>query len=1116
MKIIRTLVQRLKSVTMSVETLQERGLQYWRERVFSYSLSAMLILGFAALIPSVWLSLKSELYIVAVADIVAYLLVVSLLFFRHRFQYNHRASFLLVVGLLVGVIVFYFTGDEGGGLFWMFMVPPLASVLLGLQAGLFFFFLNFVFIIATGYLVVLEHRFLPGLVEFDIAGWGVYAVNFLATNALITFPLGALLNGLFETTKREKQIEQDYQILFQNNPLPMWVYDVETLKFLAVNNAAVDHYGYSRQDFLGMTIKDIRPVIEIPRLEKDLITQKDRQHSGPWKHMKKDRTLIDVDIFSHAIEFSGRKARLVLAKDVTELIRSGSDLKEREELYRILADNSQTLICTHDLDGNILSANEVGVRLTGYSREQILKMKLKDLLAPEWKIFLPRYLSRITRLGKARGLMKIQTASGEVRIWEYNNVIWAGEDGKAIVRGMANDVTERLEIQEQLKSSDQILQRVKSLVLVIDQNGSIIYASPSSEDMIGYPAQDLLGDGWWQLSRSDAVEAEGEKALMRRVAKGEIPLPEKPYEQAIRTKPGEIRWIEWQDVLGPNKTVIGVGRDVTQQKVAERATRQRLAEQEAIREFSTALRQADRVEDMLPLILDLTLHVLRMERGSIWMYKPLMDHLEMVTVRGYIDQQGNEVQIRPQKPGEGISGFVFSTAKPFVSEDFGNDLRIPEYTRNLVPPKIGGAAVPIRSEKAVLGVIFVNVDLPRIVEKHEVDLLTTLAEIAGNAIQRSTLNEKTMQQLSQFKALSEIDQAILSNLDLQYNLRLLVENVVHQLGVDAANVMLFDPVMQTLESVQGAGFHTLGFVRRVIDLGEGYAGRAGEHRKIVHVERLDLQTDNPRLAKALAGEGFTSYYGIPLVAKGELRGVLEIFNRSPLGPDEEWFGLLNALASRAALAIDTIKVLENLERSNQDLTLSYDATIEGWSRALDLRDRETEGHSQRVTELGLELARRIGLNQKQLKNFRRGALLHDIGKMGVPDTILFKPGSLSEDEWTVMKKHPAFAQEMLIDIAYLKDALEIPYSHHERWDGSGYPLGSKREEIPLSARIFAVADVFDALTSDRPYRKAWTKEKTLAYIKEESGKLFDPAVVDVFLKYHLATKSLEGEKTAML
>jgi putative nucleotidyltransferase with HDIG domain len=328
--------------------------------------------------------------------------------------------------------------------------------------------------------------------------------------------------------------------------------------------------------------------------------------------------------------------------------------------------------------------------------------------------------------------------------------------------------------------------------------------------------------------------------------------------------------------------------------------------------------------------------------------------------------------------------------------------------------------------------------------------------------------------------------------------------------------MLYEPALQMLRSTQGTGFRTQAFEHKEIDLGEGYAGRAAENREIVHIERLAAQKDNPRLAKALIGEGFTSYYAVPLVAKGELRGVLEIFSRDPLGPDEEWLGLLKALASRAALAIDTIKILENLERSNQDLLLSYDATIEGWSKALDLRDKETEGHSQRVTELGLELARRINLSIEQLKNFRRGALLHDIGKMGVPDTILFNPGSLNDKEWAVMKQHTVFAQEMLIDISYLKDALDIPYSHHERWDGSGYPLGLKGEEIPLSARIFAVADVYDALISDRPYRKAWAKQKAVKYIRDESGKLFDPKVVEVFLKFHLATRALEGDLAAML
>jgi putative nucleotidyltransferase with HDIG domain len=179
---------------------------------------------------------------------------------------------------------------------------------------------------------------------------------------------------------------------------------------------------------------------------------------------------------------------------------------------------------------------------------------------------------------------------------------------------------------------------------------------------------------------------------------------------------------------------------------------------------------------------------------------------------------------------------------------------------------------------------------------------------------------------------------------------------------------------------------------------------------------------------------------------------------------------------------------------------AYDETIEGWSNALELRDEETEGHSQRVTEMTLNIARMMNVKTDELVHVRRGALLHDIGKMGIPDAILLKPGKLTVEEWAVMRKHPVYAYDMLAPIDYLRPALDIPYCHHEKFDGTGYPRGLKGEEIPLPARIFAVVDVYDALTSDRPYRKAWSKEEALKYIHEESGTHFDPQVVEAFLK----------------
>ena len=210
--------------------------------------------------------------------------------------------------------------------------------------------------------------------------------------------------------------------------------------------------------------------------------------------------------------------------------------------------------------------------------------------------------------------------------------------------------------------------------------------------------------------------------------------------------------------------------------------------------------------------------------------------------------------------------------------------------------------------------------------------------------------------------------------------------------------------------------------------------------------------------------------------------------------------LCGILASQVSLAVANAQLYRKAQQALVDLTGAYDATLEGWSQVLDMRDHATDEHTHRVAELAVALARKLGLSDLELSHIRRGALLHDIGKMGIPDAILLKPGKFTPREWEVMKTHPELAYRVLSHIGYLAPALEIPYCHHEKWDGTGYPRQLKGTEIPLSARIFAVVDVFDALTSDRPYRKAWAKKDALAYIKEQSGKHFCPEAVRAFLE----------------
>jgi HD-GYP domain-containing protein (c-di-GMP phosphodiesterase class II) len=365
--------------------------------------------------------------------------------------------------------------------------------------------------------------------------------------------------------------------------------------------------------------------------------------------------------------------------------------------------------------------------------------------------------------------------------------------------------------------------------------------------------------------------------------------------------------------------------------------------------------------------------------------------------------------------------------------------------------------------------------------------------------QKEAAEARTQHQIERLGALRSIDTAITSTFDLRLMLEVILEKVCEQLRVDAADVLLLDHGAGKLEYAGGRGFRSDAMMEAHLRLGEGYAGRAALERRTLMVPVM-THTGVLERAVMLAGEDFVSYAAVPLIAKGQVEGVLEIFTRERLEPDSEWLEFLETLAGQTAIAVDNATLFAHLQRSNQDLEMAYDTTLEGWSRALDLRDKETEGHSQRVTEMSVRLAKAMRVGEAELVQIRRGALLHDIGKMAIPDAILLKPGALNDEEWEIMRRHPAYAYEMLSPIEFLRPALDIPYCHHEKWDGTGYPRKLKGEQIPLAARIFAIVDVWDALRSDRPYRRARPKEMVYAYIREQAGRHFDPQVVEAFLK----------------
>jgi len=352
---------------------------------------------------------------------------------------------------------------------------------------------------------------------------------------------------------------------------------------------------------------------------------------------------------------------------------------------------------------------------------------------------------------------------------------------------------------------------------------------------------------------------------------------------------------------------------------------------------------------------------------------------------------------------------------------------------------------------------------------------------------------------SQLRALMSVGQAINSSLGLRRVLEEVMDSLISLMHAERGFLMLRESngefAVQIARGIAHINLDEEAFkvsktvVRKVVDSG-------------APVLTTNAQAD-PRFdaQMSVAAYQLRSILCVPLKLKDDLIGVLYVDNRAHAGIfKENDLELISGFADQAAVAIDSARLFEDLQESHRELEKAYQATLEGWVRALDLRDKETEGHTQRVTILTERLARSMGVEGDALINIRRGALLHDIGKMAIPDGILLKPSQLTDDERILIQKHPVYAYEMLSPIAFLVPAIDIPYCHHEKWDGSGYPRGLRGKDIPFAARIFPVVDVWDALTSNRPYRRALPQYEVRQRIKNDSGKHFDPVVVDAFME----------------
>jgi PAS domain S-box-containing protein len=932
--------------------------------------------------------------------------------------------------------------------------------------------------------------------------------------------------------------EERYRVLFENTPIGLGVTD-ENGSLIDFNSAMLEPGGYGREELKQFNFWD--DFYYDPQEKTEVLVKTEQQgflHREEVRLKPKQGSFYDALLSLTPINIDGKRYWQAMIEDITERKRAEEQLR----LQSAALTSAANAILIIDKEGLIMWVNSAYTGMTGYKAEEVIGRPAPILSEGTLDQKLSQEINQNLHVGKVwRGEVANQHKDRSEYIADVTVTPVLSADGQVNhFIAIQQDISDRKRAEEEIRRRNRELALLNQVIaaastslepdavlqttcreLAIALNVPLASAAILDEDKQTLEiVAEYKPKGYYStLGAIFPLEA---NPLAQYVVNQKEPLAinDRQYDPLLAPAFEQMRQrgsasllilplILWGQVLGTIGLDSFEEREFTEDEINLAATaasaaaqvietarlfketQRRAEELETLVGVSAAMRSATTRSEMLPIILNELLYLLQADGVALALRDPVGGETVIELARGaWAKRTGERLP-----PGKGIFGQVIDTGQHYLNNQLQDDPGI--VSMDQVGMLSAVVCVPMIAQENTIGALLIGRQVP--IMENELRLVNAISDLAANAIHRASLHEQTERRLQRLGALRMIDEAISASLDLRITLTVFLRQVTTQLQVDAAAVLLLDPHLQRLTHEAGYGFRTEAITHSHLRLGEGYAGKAALERQVIHIPNLAQANPHFERAQLLSEESFVAYYAVPLVAKGQVKGVLDIYHRTGLEPDPDWLDFLETLATQAAIAVDNAILFDDLQRSNVELALAYDTTIEGWARALELRDMETQGHSQRVTEMTLELARMMGMSGDELTHVRHGSLLHDIGKMGVPDSILHKAGPLNEEQWAIMHKHPIYAYELLSPISYLRSALDIPYCHHEKWDGTGYPRGLEGDKIPLAARIFAVVDVWDALCSDRPYRAAWSQMDALKYIKDQAGKHFDPRIVDAFL-----------------
>ncbi|MFN8412000.1 MAG: PAS domain S-box protein [Anaerolineales bacterium] len=748
-------------------------------------------------------------------------------------------------------------------------------------------------------------------------------------------------------------------------------------------------------------------------------------------------------------------------------------LEEREEYFRALIENLTEGVVIVDRTGIVRYIAPSEQRLTGYTVEEIIGQSPFQHIHPD---DLPRLTQAFELAAKTPGMeatmeYRLQRKDGQWRQYEVSGRSMV-DDPK--INGIVmnyRDITERKQAEQAIRESqarfEGVIDTVMNAIITIDSQHQIMIFNPSAERVFGYVARDVVGKNLnillperFHQQHPMHVTQYGKTGVSTR-AKG---LLDVLYGVRANGEEFPMEAFISQNEIGGQKYYTVILQDITERKLSEEALR-------------ASERKFRALAENIPSVVYQCLN----DERYTFIY--LNDAIEALT--GYSKKEFIE---------DGLSFF---------------DLYHPEDLSHIPTNKIHKANAASQSFHITYRIKHKSGDWRWVDEwgsyvQNEDGSIGFIEGVIIDITERKHAEEFMHKRTQELELLAGISQSLRSASNGNEMISILMKSNLQIVGGAYSSIFMIEEHNNFFVSSgwysSAAGKEKNLYLGKHHPIGEGITGHVFQTGEIYIAK--DFQNDP--YAIILPEESFLqdvkSGISLPIHSKEKTIGVLHLWLNEQREFSENEIRLLTAVTDMAGNAIDRAALHEQTLRQADELSFAYEKTLAGWARALELRDEPTEGHTRRVTELTLRLANDMGIPKNELIHIQRGATLHDIGKMGIPDSILHKPGPLTEQEWDIMRRHPQYAYDLLSVIPFLRPALDIPLCHHENWDGSGYPRGLKEKEIPLVSRIFSIVDVWDALTSDRPYRPAWSKEKSRQYIQDLSGKKFDPQVVDAFLK----------------